>query len=415
MKRDFALKIFEGFSIDRWNDLVRPFDLVEMDKAAEKMVVSYIIGKYEENRGVEIDWEWMIYASVFDLLRKIALCDIKSPVQRLIHAKYPDEYRRLNEWVLEQYRDMIENDEIFGRFREYIAAKCGNGSLTPVQEQTARVYGAAHKYSTMRELEMISMVNEPERLERIKKEVSADLQTFLDLRGLQLLITKQKPFDFLMRIEQLRFQTRWNQTPRVPKTSVLGHCFFVSVLTLLFMHENGAKMCSKRVYNNFFSALFHDLPEAVTRDIISPVKQATDGLPSIVKDIEDIIVSRELVPLMEDFYKDEMLYFTSDEFQNRILVDGKIEHVSFEDLNTKYNSDDFNPVDGKMVRLADQYSALLEADSSIRYGITSKQIEDGRMNLIKAYPFGTWINGIDAFKLFDSFNADKDGQRLFVF
>ncbi len=415
MKRDFALKIFEGFSIDRWNDLVRPFDLVEMDKAAEKMVVSYIIGKYEENRGVEIDWEWMIYASVFDLLRKIALCDIKSPVQRLIHAKYPDEYRRLNEWVLEQYRGMIENDEIFGRFQDYIAAKCGNGSLTPVQEQTARVYGAAHKYSTMRELEMISMVNEPERLERIKKEVSADLQTFLDLRGLQLLITKQKPFDFLMRIEQLRFQTRWNQTPRVPKTSVLGHCFFVSVLTLLFMHENGAKMCSKRVYNNFFSALFHDLPEAVTRDIISPVKQATDGLPSIVKDIEDIIVSRELVPLMEDFYKDEMLYFTSDEFQNRILVDGKIEHVSFEDLNTKYNSDDFNPVDGKMVRLADQYSALLEADSSIRYGITSKQIEDGRMNLIKAYPFGTWINGIDAFKLFDSFNADKDGQRLFVF
>ena len=415
MKRDFALKIFEGFSIDRWNDLVRPFDLVEMDKAAEKMVVSYIIGKYEENRGVEIDWEWMIYASVFDLLRKIALCDIKSPVQRLIHAKYPDEYRRLNEWVLEQYRGMIENDEIFGRFQDYIAAKCGNGSLTPVQEQTARVYGAAHKYSTMRELEMISMVNEPERLERIKKEVSADLQTFLDLRGLQLLITKQKPFDFLMRIEQLRFQTRWNQTPRVPKTSVLGHCFFVSVLTLLFMHETDVKMCSKRVYNNFFSALFHDLPEAVTRDIISPVKQATDGLPSIVKDIEDIIVSRELVPLMEDFYKDEMLYFTSDEFQNRILVDGKIEHVSFEDLNTKYNSDDFNPVDGKMVRLADQYSALLEADSSIRYGITSKQIEDGRMNLIKAYPFGTWINGIDAFKLFDSFNADKDGQRLFVF
>ena len=129
MKRDFALKIFEGFSIDRWNDLVRPFDLVEMDKAAEKMVVSYIIGKYEENRGVEIDWEWMIYASVFDLLRKIALCDIKSPVQRLIHTKYPDEYRRLNEWVLEQYRGMIENDEIFGRFRKYIAARADCQSL----------------------------------------------------------------------------------------------------------------------------------------------------------------------------------------------------------------------------------------------------------------------------------------------
>ena len=77
---------------------------------------------------------------------------------------------------------------------------------------------------------MLTPVNEIERLEGIRKELNADLQEYLNLRGLQLLITKQKPFEFLMRIEQLRFQTRWNQTPRVPKTSVLGHCFFVAVL-----------------------------------------------------------------------------------------------------------------------------------------------------------------------------------------
>ena len=35
--KKLILKIFEGFSIQRWNDLVRPFALVEMDKAAEKM------------------------------------------------------------------------------------------------------------------------------------------------------------------------------------------------------------------------------------------------------------------------------------------------------------------------------------------------------------------------------------------
>ena len=35
MNRSLALKIFEGFSIQRWNDLVRPFELVEMDKAGE--------------------------------------------------------------------------------------------------------------------------------------------------------------------------------------------------------------------------------------------------------------------------------------------------------------------------------------------------------------------------------------------
>ena len=92
MKKEFALKIFEGFSIERWNDMIRPFDLVQMDKDAERLFVAYIIGKYEEQNGVKIDWEWMMYASLFELLRKIALCDIKSPVQRLIREEYPAEY-----------------------------------------------------------------------------------------------------------------------------------------------------------------------------------------------------------------------------------------------------------------------------------------------------------------------------------
>ncbi|MCI5524183.1 MAG: HD domain-containing protein [Treponema sp.] len=404
MKKELVLKIFEGFSIERWNDLIRPFDVVEMDKAAEKMVASYIIAKYEENRGVKIDWEWMIYASLFDLLRKIQLCDIKSPVQSIIKNEYPQEFIKLNNWVLDQYRNLIDDSSLMERFEHYIRQRNGEEPFEENQEQTCRIFRAAHKYSTLRELEMISAVNEAERLEKIRLELNADLQQYLDLRGLQLLITKQKPFDFIMRIEQLRFQTRWNQTPRIPKTSVLGHCFFVAVLTLLFTRESKVKMCRKRIYNNFFSALFHDLPESVTRDIISPVKKATDGLPAIVKNIEDKIVANELVPFMEDFYRDEILYFTSDEFENRVCLGEKIYHVSFEDLNEKYNFDELSPVDGKMVRVADHLSALLEAGISIKHGITSTHLEEGKANLLKAYQSGETINGIDAASIFKEFS-----------
>ena len=147
------------------------------------------------------------------------------------------------------------------------------------------VYRAAHKYSTMRELEMLSVVNEKERLKNIKNELESEIQPYLYLEGLQKLVTHQKTFDFLLKLEQLRFQTRWNQTPRVPQTSVLGHCFFVAIMSLLLGRESNPNMCTRRVINNFFSGLFHDLPESVTRDIISPVKQATDDLPHIVNKI----------------------------------------------------------------------------------------------------------------------------------
>ena len=401
MDKKFAHKIFEGFSIQRWNDLIRPFDMVEMDKAAEKMVLAYIIGKFEENKGNKIDWIWIIYASLFDLLKKIALCDIKAPIQQMLKKEYPEEYLRLNEWVLNQYRSLIQDENLFSKFTIYIGQNAGSFPIPEELKTTIRVYRAAHKYSSTRELEIISVVNEKERLGSIEKDLQAEIQPYLDLEGLQKLITHQKAFDFLLKIEQLRFQTRWNQTPRVPQTSVLGHCFFVAIMTLLLGRESNPKMCERRVINNFFSALFHDLPEAVTRDIISPVKQATDDLPNIVKKIENEIVNKELVPLMEDFFVQEIIDFTSDEFSNRIKdADGNVVNVSWEELNQKYNEEKYFPIDGRLVRIADHLSALMEADISIKHGITSVHLQNGRDGLLYSYKEDEIINGINVYNLF---------------
>ena len=402
MEKTLALKIFEGFSIQRWNDLVRPFELVEMDKAGEKMVIAYILAKYEEHKGKKINWSWMIYASLFDLLKKIALCDIKAPVQQMLKKEFPDEYMRLNEWVLNQYRQLITDDDLFSRFTIYVGQKAGSFSIPEDLQHTVHVYQAAHKYSTMRELEMLSPVNEKERISDIDFQLKNEIQPYLDLEGLQKFITHQKEFNFLLKIEQLRFQTRWNQTPRVPKTSVLGHCFFVAIMTLLLGRESNPHMCERRIINNFFSALFHDLPESVTRDIISPVKQATDELPNIVKKIEDEIVNKELVPFMESFYVNEILYYTSDEFSDRIIsADGNVEVVSWPDLNTKYNFEVYNPVDGKLVRICDHLSALMEADISIKHGTTSVHLESGKEGMLHYYKEGQIISGIDVNSLFN--------------
>ena len=401
MEKDLALKIFEGFSIQRWNDLIRPFDLVEMDKAGEKMVLAYIIGKYEEHKGHKIDWVWMIYASLFDLLRKISLCDIKAPVQQMLKREFPNEYMHLNEWVLNQYKPMMNDHKLFSEFTIYIGQKAGTFPLDESLNRTLMVYTAAHKFSAIREMQMLAVVNEPERLANIKIELERDIQPYLELEGLQKLMTHQKEFDFLLKIEQLRFQTRWNQTPRVPATSVLGHCFYVAIMTLLLGRESNPGMCDRRLVNNFFCALFHDLPESVTRDIISPVKQATDALPNIVKIIEDEIVSKELVPLMEDFYVNEVIYYTNDEFANRIIKDGKVQHVSWEELNTKYNSAEYEPIDGRLVRVCDHFSALMEADISIKHGITSDHLTKGREATLEHYKPGDIIDGINVNDFFN--------------
>ncbi|PIE97989.1 MAG: hydrolase [Treponema sp.] len=395
VNKTLILKLFEAFSIQRWTDMVRPVDLIEMDKAAEKVFLAFIIGKYEEKQGNKINWNKIIDSAVFELFRKIVLSDIKSPVQRMISEKFPAEYKKLNSWVFDQYKSVISDELLLNDFNRYLFEE------PDINDLTWRVLRAAHKYSTIREFEILKVVNEPARLGAIQKGLQDDIKHFMDLKGIQLLFTEQEPYTFILEIEKLKFQARWNQTPRIPATSVLGHSLFVAVVTHLISRRLG--FSEHRQYNNFFAGLFHDLPEAVTRDIISPVKRATEGLPDIVKEIEDIVVREELLPLIDPFYRAEVEYFVQDEFENRCEIDGKTQIVEFNDLENKYTAKAFKPTDGKLVRLSDHIAAFVEADRSIAHGITSKHLQEGRENILSLYKKGTKINGFNTDEFFDSF------------
>ena len=395
----FPLTLFEAFSIERWNDLVRPFRPVEMDHAAEKMFLSFIIGKYEEKKRVKIDWFRIITHSVFALLQKIALSDIKAPIQYLIRTSYKEEYKKIKEWIFDKYRTLIDNEEFLSNFREYLF------SPNCTQTKEDEILFAAHQATSFRELEMLSPCNEAFRLSEIKESIEKDIWQSIDLDGIKLFLQKLEPYKLITEIEKMRFQIRWNPSPRVPYTSVLSHSYYVALLSLLMCYDLG--LSHDRLYTNFFCGLFHDFPEAATRDIISPVKMATDGLPEVVKEIEEKVVEKELLPLIDKSYREEVLYYIRNEFDNRAIVDGKVILVkNYEELNSKYNSSNYHACDGQLIRFADHIAAFVEADSSIRFGIRSSQLETGRRGIISQYPIGKQINGLSVDKFFGKFRSN---------
>ena len=72
MKKSFILKIFEGFSIKRWNDLVCPFDVIEMDKPriiSHKM--PYDIYAYYDNDDDKKHQQMSIREKVYKLRNRI--------------------------------------------------------------------------------------------------------------------------------------------------------------------------------------------------------------------------------------------------------------------------------------------------------------------------------------------------------
>ena len=80
VNKNLLQELFRGFHIQRWNDRIRPMELLKMDKHSHKMIIAYCIGKYEEERGNTVDWQKIIKGGIYELLRRITISDIKSPI-----------------------------------------------------------------------------------------------------------------------------------------------------------------------------------------------------------------------------------------------------------------------------------------------------------------------------------------------
>jgi putative hydrolase of HD superfamily len=153
--------------------------------------------------------------------------------------------------------------------------------------------------------------------------------------------------------------------------------------------------CDKRLQNNFFTALFHDLPEALTRDIITPVKYCVDELSEIIAEYEIEKIKDDILPNIPDTLQDEFSYILGlydgikEEFTNKIRNNGKIEVV---DDISKYNIDKYEAIDGVALKQCDKLSAFVEASLSISHGIKSKELLNGKRETLKSLKV---VQGID--------------------
>jgi len=376
LRKPLLLKIFDAANMQRWNDKIRPVELRELDKQAHKMVIAYLIGKFEENEE-GFDWIAIIEGGLFEFLQRLVVTDLKPQVFYKIKED-PARYAQLNKWVYEQLEPLISplGDDLCARFREYFA--------DAGETLNKRILGAAHFYATKWEFDIIERTN-PNGYEipEIKKDLQDIQEKYYDLKGIQQIALYQKFRNFIDLCGELRFQLRWSHINRVPKTSVLGHMLIVAIFSYLFSCEINA--CKKRRINNYFSGLFHDFPEVLTRDIISPVKRSIEGLELLLKEYEKEQMEKEVYGLIPQEWHGEMRMFTEDEFSSIVTVDGIKKRTTSEEIIEKYNRDEFNPRDGELLKAADELAAFLEAFMALKNGLASQDLQDAKNRLKERY------------------------------
>ncbi|MGL4367685.1 MAG: HD domain-containing protein [Brevinemataceae bacterium] len=412
IRKSLLVKLFDGFFMQRWNDQLRPTPMVEADKQAHSICLAYFLGRMlsQEER---FDMNELIEKSIFRYLERIVVTDIKPPV---FHRITQDEvqYRSLKKFVKESWKPYFEGlpEEFVSKF----FAWCDNES----KESTLvdQVMVIARSDATLWEFDLLKNANpngfgisEIEADMQLIKNKHIELRRHLQIKLDTKHIREERKSDLfsdetyssysqlVKMFGQMRFQIRWAQLHREPKTSVLGHSFYVAVLCyFLTLLAGGSK---KRIYNNFFAGLFHDLPELFTRDIISPLKTNILGLGDLLKKIEDEEMDKKFKMLIPEILHEELFYFINDEFGDYIIDKGKSVACP-NGIDKCYNEDSFNPKDGSIVRLADHISAFLEADIALKNGAASMDFVNAKERIAETYSKKR-IAGLDLQPLFLDF------------
>src|SRR5574344_804841 len=369
-------------------------ELVEHDKQYHKFVIAYFIAKLEK----DINFTHLIEAGIFEFLRRVVVTDIRPDVFRKALQKKSKE---INSWVVEKLRTSLEdidNGNFLQKFEEYL-----NDSNMYKRERF--ILKAASYLATRWEFSIVYQTSQfLNDIEDVKKQVDAELEDYYELIGVRKIALNKKLAKIVELSGRLRFQKRWAQTPRIPETSVLGHMLTVAVFS--YFYSLNVKACDKRLQNNFFTALFHDLPEALTRDIISPVKYSVYELSDIIAEYEVEKIEDDILPNIPQDLQEEFSYILGlydgrkEEFSNKAKVDGKI--VEVDDIS-KYNLDKYEAIDGAALKQCDKLSAFVEASLSISHGIKSKELIGGKKEILKSLKE---INGIDFKQI--SIEIDKE-------
>ena len=352
LNADILYLLFNSANMHRWNDHMRPVDLTELDKQAHKAAIAWVLGRFEESAGNTVDWRTVIEHTLFSFIQRSVLTDLKPQV---FHRIASERKGPVNEFVMSEFDRLVPDSD--PAFRERLVAYLDSDR----DSLEDRIIRAAHYLATRWEFRLIYDSNRSlYGIEQTREEIDEQIGQHTDLVGVRRIMDHGDSYHFIDLIGQLRFQQRWARTPRIPKTTVLGHSLMVA--DSMYLHDLDVGASDTRIYNDFYTGLFHDLPEVLTKDVITPIKTSVSGLAAILEEYEHDMMESTIIPLMDEDWQDGFRMMVYDPFTD---IDDPV----------------FGERDGTDLKACDLLAAYMEAFISRRYGITSNTLLEGERSI----------------------------------
>lgn len=305
-----------------------------MDNVGATIHVALFLAYHEEKiTGNKADILYLMKKIIFTSLADLILSDINSGTKWYI--------KKLDEKIFDELYEKAYGFFISGDAPESLKDDFINTLHRDDKALEDKIFLAAKKYvwyvEASTNARVFSEIYEVPLIEIEKnlKDLSEDLQS------LQELLNTSDYEKYLGHIFRLSFSMRWNQYQRSTPISVMSHkvvVCYLSYIIAMIGNDNGE---NNDIENMLMRAIYHDVPEVITGDIITPTKKAVPWFLDLLEKVEET--------MMDDY----LFGYITPEYKNFL---------------TPYILRPFDGEAGKKVKYADIFSALIEAKIEDRAG-----------------------------------------------
>lgn len=322
-----------GLSMKRWNNYPRIEDMCLLDNVGYTLHIAQFLAYLEEQKGHPVNREFLIKRIIFGSLKNLILSDINSGTKTYILKNNPEIFSALEKKALNYVLSLPAPEYIKKDIKEVMENESFQTEILIIQ-WAKRIAG--WKESEVNAKIFTEIYEIPVR--EIKKSLDESAQK---LESMKELLENEKYLKYLSHIRRLSHCMRWNQQSRIFPISVMSHLVLITFLTYVLVmiennHGEGYDMTEM-----LLRALYHDIPEAITGDIITPTKKAVPGFVELLEQVE--------IDMMNDY----LFHYIPEKYKKEIFP---------------YMLHPFQWIPGELVKNADILSALLEAKIEVNHG-----------------------------------------------
>lgn len=255
-------------------------DIKQMDNVGATLHTALFLAYLEED--TEVDTLYLIKKIIFTSLADLILSDInsgtKSYIKKLDTKIFEELYAKAYEYFLQQNSTpLLQKDFSDTLFRTDKLREDG-------------IFLAAKKYVGYFEASTNARVF-PDIYEVPLEKMKAELEELeIEVSSLHILRKTPNYEKYLAHIYRLSSAMRWNQYNRTTPISVMSHkvvVAYISYIIGMIGNENGEENDIKEM---LYRAIYHDVPEVITGDIITPTKKAVPGFVELLEKVEETMM-----------------------------------------------------------------------------------------------------------------------------